>query len=109
MYRPISAFDLVVALLMASLPSISSAQVRSFEDIYSRAYPNGAIVIISEERTGTPGYTHTRYAYIDDKCDAVMVDRYGEPVPYDDQRLRELVRHEQRMCTEAGTNARDGE
>jgi hypothetical protein len=109
MYRYITGFGLVVPLLISFLPSISGAQVRSFEDIYSRGYPNGSIVIISEEPTVAPGYVHTRYAYIDDKCDAVMVDRYGQPVSFDDERLQELVRQEQRMCTELWINARDGE
>lgn len=98
---------LVVAL--AVLPSLSIAQERSFKDIYPPAYPNGSIVIVSEVPTELRDYVHTRYAYIDDKCDAVLVDRYGQPVPYDDQRLRELKREEQRNCTAAGTNDRDGE
>lgn len=107
MYRKIAGFVLVAA--PAVLPSLSIAQERSFKDIYPPAYPNGSIIIISEEPTEVPGYVHTRYAYIDDKCDAVLVDRYGVPVSYDDQRLQELKRQEQRNCTEIGTNTRDGD
>ena len=107
MYRKTTGFFLAVAL--AILPPLSIAQERSFKDIYPPAYPNGSLVIVSEVPTEVRGYVQTRYAYIDDKCGAVLVDRYGQPVPYDDQRLQELKREEQRNCTEAGTDIRDGE
>jgi hypothetical protein len=56
---------------------------------------NESIVIISEEPTPIPGYVHTQYAFVDQDCGPMMVDRYGPPV---DPRDPALKQDEQRMC-----------
>ena len=49
---------------------------------------------------------HTKYALVDHRCGAVLVDHYGPPVKSDDKELKQA---EQRMCTQIATNSRDGE
>jgi len=77
----------------------------SFKDVDVSRFSNGSIVIINKEESATPDYVHTQYAFIDQKCGAVIVDHYGSPVDPND---RELKQFEQRMCTESAMNTGDG-
>jgi hypothetical protein len=100
----------IALIMMSFLPALSHGQTRlattSVEDIDASAFANGSIIIISAEETDTPGYFHTKYAYVDRLCGVQLVDRYGAPV---DPRDKELMLVEQRMCTEFGFDTRDGE
>jgi hypothetical protein len=91
-------------VLAISLLASSSAQSRSvveaMKEVDISAHPNGSIVILNKEETGLPGYVHTQYAFIDQKCGAVLVDRYGGPVDPNDKELKQV---EQQMCSEIGT------
>jgi hypothetical protein len=78
----------------------------SFENVDSPAQANGSIVVISKEETNFAGYVHTKYAFVDQKCGAILVDHYGAPIDPNDRELREI---EQRACTEIAMNTRDGD
>jgi hypothetical protein len=100
----------IAFMMIIFLPAVSGAQSRlsttSVEDIDASAVANGSIILISAEETDTPGYVHTKYAYVDRLCGVQLVDRYGAPVDPGD---KELLESEQRMCTEFAFNARDGD
>ena len=100
----------IALMMMSFLPALSHAQSRlattSVEDIDASAIANGSIVLIRAEESDTPGYVHTKYAYVDQLCGVQLVDRYGAPV---DPRDKELIKFEQRMCTELAFDTRDGE
>jgi hypothetical protein len=72
----------------------------SFKQVDVSAFPNGSIVILDKEKTATPDYVHTQYAFIDRSCGAVIVDHYGSPVDPNDSELKQI---EQRICTEIAT------
>jgi hypothetical protein len=84
----------------------SRGVVEAMKEIDISAHPNGSIVILNTEETGLPGYVHTQYAFIDQKCGAVLVDRYGSPVDPNDKELKQV---EQQMCSETATSSRDGD
>ena len=102
-------FAIVLAISLL-LPSSSFAQggsrSGSFEDIRPSAHANGSIVVVSKEETDVAGYVHTKYAFVDQKCGAILVDRYGAPIDPNDRELRQI---EQRACTEIAMDARDGD
>jgi hypothetical protein len=75
------------------------------KEIDISAHPNGSIVILNREETRLPGYVHTQYAFIDRKRGAVLVDHYGAPVDPNDKQQKQV---EQQVCSEMGTNSRDG-
>ncbi len=85
------------AILVSNSPIEARTLTESFKQVDKSAVPNGSIVILHEEETATPNYVHTQYAFIDQKCDAVIVDYYGSPVDPNDRELKEF---EQRVCTE---------
>jgi len=100
-------FSIVLAfLLLASNSAQSRGVVEAMKEIDISAHPNGSIVILNTEETGLPEYVHTQYAFIDQKCGAVLVDRYGSPVNPNDKELKQV---EQQLCSEMGTNSRDGD
>ena len=100
-------FSIVVAIsLLASSSAQSRGVVEAMKEIDISAHPNGSIVILNTEETGVPGYVHTQYAFIDQKCGAVLVDRYGAPVDSNDKELKQV---EQQLCTELATNSRSGD
>jgi len=88
----------IALMMMSFLPALSHAQSRlattSVEDIDASAIANGSIVLIRAEESDTPGYVHTKYAYVDQLCGVQLVDRYGAPV---DPRNKELIKFEQRQ------------
>jgi hypothetical protein len=100
----------VALMMMSFLPALSHAQSRltatSVEDIDASAIANGSIVLIRAEESDMPGYVHTKYAYVDQRCGVQLVDRYGGPV---DPRNKELIQFEQRMCTESAFDKGDGD
>lgn len=100
------ALVLVISLLTSSSFAQSRTEAKSISDLNTSTLPNGSIVIFKTEETDSPGYVHTQYAFIDQSCGAVLVDRYGPPVIPDD---KELKRVEQQMCTELAINSGDGE
>ena len=98
-------FSIVLAIsLLASSSAQSRGVSEAMKEIDISAHPNGSIVILDTEETGLPGYVHTQYAFLDRKCGAVLVDRYGAPVDPNDKELKQA---EQQMCSESGTNSRD--
>ena len=100
-------FSIVLAIsLLASSSAQSRGVVEAMKEIDISAHPNGSIVILNTEETGLPEYVHTQYAFIDQKCGAVLVDRYGAPVDPNDKELKQV---EQQMCSEIGTSSRDGD
>jgi hypothetical protein len=100
-------FSIILAIsLLASSSAQSRGVVEAMKEIDTSAHPNGSIVILDTEETGLPGYVRTQYAFIDQKCGAVLIDRYGAPVDPNDQELKQL---EQQMCNEIGTSSRDGD
>ena len=100
------AIFLAISLLASTSFADSRSMAESFAGMDASRLPNGSIVIIKEERSDTPGYVHTQYAFVDQACGAIFVDQYGPPVNPDDKKLKQV---EQRMCTEIATNARDGD
>ena len=110
MYTKSLGFIFAIVLAISLLPSSSFAEERflsgSFEEIQPAAKANGSIVIVSKEETDVAGYVHTKYAFVDQKCGAVLVDHYGAPIDPNDRKLREI---EQRACTEIAMNTRDGD
>ena len=100
-------FSMVLAIpLLASGSAQSRGVVEAMKEIDISAHPNGSIVILNTEETGLSEYVHTQYAFIDQKCGAVLVDRYGGPVDPNDKKLKQV---EQQVCSEMGTNSRDGD
>ena len=100
-------FSIVLAIsLLASSSAQSRGVVEAMKEIDISAHPNGSIVILNTEETGLPDYVHTQYAFIDQKCGAVLVDRYGAPVDANDKELKQV---EQQVCTELATNSRSGD
>lgn len=69
-------------------------------------HANGSVFIISEQETEIPGYVRVHYAFIDQSCGVILVDRYGPPI---DPNSNELRSAKQRVCTEIATDARDGD
>jgi len=99
-----------IAMVIFLLPARSHAQSRTspnpLEDFNPSAFPNGSIVVISEEETGVPGYVHTKYAFVDQACGAQIVDHYGPPVDPND---KDLLQSEKRKCTERAMDTHDGD
>jgi hypothetical protein len=93
------------AILVSNFHAEGRSLTESSKEVDVSAFSNGSIVIINEEETTTRDYVHTQYAFIDQKCGAVIVDHYGSPVDPNDS---ELKQSEQRMCTESAMNASDG-
>jgi hypothetical protein len=77
-----------------------------FEELQAADHPNGSIVIISREESDVPGYVHMQYAFVDQSCGAILVDRFGPPIDPNDKELKQI---EQRVCTEIAMNSRDGD
>jgi hypothetical protein len=100
MYAKSLAF--VIATVIFLLPAASYGQ----RNPTTSDVANGSIVIISQQETGTPGYVHTKYAFVDLGCGAQIVDHYGPSVNPND---KELLLSEQRMCTELSHDTRDGD
>jgi len=97
---------LAISLLTSSVLADSRSMGESFARMDTSRMPNGSIVIIKEEKSDSPGYVHTQYAFVDQACGAIFVDKYGPPVNPDDRQLKQT---ERRMCMEIATNARDGD
>lgn len=93
------------AILVSNFHAEGRTLTESFKEVDVSRFSNGSIVIINEEETATPEYVHTQYAFIDQKCGAVLVDHYGSPVDPNDSELKQT---EQRMCTESAMNDGDG-
>jgi hypothetical protein len=92
----------VIATVIFLLPAASYGQ----HSPTTSDVTNGSIVIISHEETGTPGYVHTKYAFVDLGCGAQIVDHYGPSVNAND---KEVLLSERRMCTELSQDTRDGD
>ena len=100
------AIFLAISLLTSSSFADSRSMAESFASMDTSRLPNGSIVVIKEEKSDSPGYVHTQYAFVDQACGAIFVDKYGPPVNPDDRELKQV---EQRMCTEIAMNSRDGD
>ena len=94
------------AILVSNFHAEGRTLTESFKEVDVSKFSNGSIVIINKEETATPDYVHTQYAFIDQKCGAVIVDHYGSPVDPNDSELKQT---EQRMCTESAMNDSDGD
>ena len=99
-------FGLAISLLTPNAFAQGRTGPESIENIDPSALTDRSIVIFKTEESDAPGYMHTKYALVDHRCGAVLVDRYGPPVKSDDKELKQA---EQRMCTQIATNSRDGE
>ena len=75
-------------------------------DIVVSDHANGSVLIISEQETDIPGYVRVHYAFIDQSCGVILVDRYGPPI---DPNSKELKLVTQRVCTAIATDSRDGD
>lgn len=100
------AIFLAISLLTSSAFADGRSMAESFASMDTSRLPNGSIVVIKEEKSDSPGYVHTQYAFVDQSCGAIFVDKYGPPVNPDDKDLKQV---EQRMCTEIAMNSRDGD
>jgi len=100
------AIFLAITLLASNSFAESRSMAESFASLDTSGLPNRSIVIIKEEKSDSPGYVHTQYAFVDQACGAILVDQHGPPVNPDDKQLKQV---EQRMCTEIATSARDGD
>jgi hypothetical protein len=97
---------LAISLIVANAAAENQNVNKKFDDVQATDHSNGSIVIISREESDVPGYVHMKYAFIDQSCGAILVDRFGPAINPSDRELKQI---EQRMCTEIATNSRDGD
>lgn len=99
-------FGLAISLLTPNAFAQDRTGPESIENFDPSALPDRSIVILKTEESDAPGYMHTKFALVDHRCGAVLVDHYGPPVKENDKEMKQA---EQRMCTQIATNSRDGE
>jgi hypothetical protein len=97
---------LTISLIASSAYAQSRAPTGSVEDLQTSDHANGSIVIISEEKTGIPGYFRVQYAFVDQSCGPIFVDHYGPAINPNDKALKQA---EQRACVDIAMNSHDGE
>ena len=97
---------LAISLIAANAVAQNQNVNKKFDDVQATSHLNGSIVIVSQEESDVPGYVHMKYAFIDQSCGAILVDRFGPPIDPNDKELKQI---EQRACTEIATNSRDGD
>jgi len=98
MIRKITALAIFVSALYPPLASYAQHvrhSARSTERIDSSAFPNGAIVIVSEQETATPGYVNQKYVFLASDCAPMEVTHSGAPINPNDPNL--LIREHQ-LC-----------